>query len=182
MSIEVHILTHDTTQRIGLKYILMEYFNIPSKTSTQLNIQQLGENPTSLFFVSTQCYIEYQDFFFPRKNRTIIISKSPIKDSLSIDVFSPESEIINQISSILESFDSSTDNTTSELSPREIDVLKLIAMGLINKEIADKLAISINTVLTHRKNISSKLGIKSVSALSIYAIMNGYISEKDLMR
>ncbi len=58
---------------------------------------------------------------------------------------------------------------------REIEVLVLITKGLINKEIADKLNISLTTVITHRKNITEKLGIKSVSGLTIYAVMNGYI-------
>ena len=52
------------------------------------------------------------------------------------------------------------------LSAREIEVLVLIA---------DKLNISLTTVITHRKNITEKLGIKSVSGLTIYAVMNGYI-------
>ena len=57
------------------------------------------------------------------------------------------------------------------LSAREIEVLVLITKGLINKEIADKLNISLTTVITHRKNITEKLGIKSVSGLTIYAVM-----------
>ena len=57
----------------------------------------------------------------------------------------------------------------------DIEVLVLITKGLINKEIADKLNISLTTVITHRKNITEKLGIKSVSGLTIYAVMNGYI-------
>ena len=68
-----------------------------------------------------------------------------------------------------------TASPQSELSQREIEVLTLVASGKINKEIADALQISINTVLTHRKNISAKLGIKSVSGLSVYAMMNGYL-------
>ena len=63
-----------------------------------------------------------------------------------------------------------------DLSAREIEVLILITKGLINKEIADKLNISLTTVISHRKNITEKLGIKSVSGLTIYAVMNGYIS------
>ncbi|MDE6218264.1 MAG: LuxR C-terminal-related transcriptional regulator, partial [Muribaculaceae bacterium] len=61
------------------------------------------------------------------------------------------------------------------LSSREKEVLGLIAQGLSNKEIADRLCISVNTAITHRKNISSKLGIKSASARSLYALMNGLI-------
>ncbi|HAD02757.1 MAG TPA: LuxR family transcriptional regulator, partial [Porphyromonadaceae bacterium] len=50
----------------------------------------------------------------------------------------------------------------------------------INKEIADKLNISLNTVLSHRKNITAKLGIKTVSGLIFYAIMHGIISAEDI--
>lgn len=62
------------------------------------------------------------------------------------------------------------------LSDREIDVLKLLVKGNANKEIADKLNISINTVISHRKNISQKTGIKSVSGLTIYTVVNNIIS------
>jgi DNA-binding NarL/FixJ family response regulator len=61
------------------------------------------------------------------------------------------------------------------LSAREIEVLVLVTKGLINKEIAEKLNISLTTVISHRKNITEKLGIKSVAGLTIYAVMNGYI-------
>ena len=61
------------------------------------------------------------------------------------------------------------------LSDREIEVMSLIVQGFINKEIADKLNIGLTTVITHRKNIMDKLGLKSVSALTIYAVMHGYV-------
>ncbi|WP_319501742.1 response regulator transcription factor [uncultured Draconibacterium sp.] len=64
------------------------------------------------------------------------------------------------------------DNTLSE---REIDVLKLLATGKSNKEIAEQLFISIHTVISHRKNISTKIGVKSTAALVIYAVANGLI-------
>jgi DNA-binding NarL/FixJ family response regulator len=62
------------------------------------------------------------------------------------------------------------------LSERETEVLQLLATGLANKAIADKLNISINTVITHRKNISQKTGIKSISGLTIYAVVKKLIS------
>ena len=64
---------------------------------------------------------------------------------------------------------------TKILSDREIEVLSLIVQGLINKEIADQLNIGLTTVISHRKNIMDKLGLKSVSALTIYAVMHGYV-------
>lgn len=66
------------------------------------------------------------------------------------------------------------------LSERERDVLRCVVRGQTNKEIANTLFISINTVLTHRKNIARKLGIHSVSGLTIYAIANEIIKLEDL--
>lgn len=62
------------------------------------------------------------------------------------------------------------------LSEREIDVLRLLVTGNSNKEIADKLFISVYTVISHRKNISLKTGIKSLSGLTIYAVTQNIIS------
>ncbi len=65
---------------------------------------------------------------------------------------------------------------TSELSERELDILRQVALGKTNKEIADILFISTHTVITHRKNITKKIGIKTVSGLTVYAILNNVIS------
>ena len=62
-----------------------------------------------------------------------------------------------------------------ELSDREKEILVSVAQGLLNKEIADKHNISINTVITHRKNITRKTGIKTVAGLTVYAILNNLV-------
>lgn len=62
-----------------------------------------------------------------------------------------------------------------ELSAREKEILVSVAQGLLNKEIADKHNISINTVITHRKNITRKTGIKTVAGLTAYAILNNLV-------
>jgi len=67
-----------------------------------------------------------------------------------------------------------------ELSEREETVLKLVVIGLTNQEIADKLYLSIHTVTTHRKNITRKLGIKTVSGLTVYALMNKIVDLNDM--
>ena len=62
-----------------------------------------------------------------------------------------------------------------ELSEREKEILVSVAQGLLNKEIADKHNISINTVITHRKNITRKTGIRTVPGLTVYAILHNLI-------
>lgn len=66
------------------------------------------------------------------------------------------------------------------LSMREIEVLVQLCKGFTNKEIADKLCIGLTTVITHRKNIQEKTGIKSLSGLTVYAILNGYITASEI--
>ena len=69
-----------------------------------------------------------------------------------------------------------------QLSEREMDVLLLLVKGLQNKEIADRLNISIHTVISHRKNITQKTGIKSQAGLVIYAISNRIVPLESLGR
>ena len=64
-------------------------------------------------------------------------------------------------------------NEDVELSKREIDVLVAVAKGMMNKEIAEQMHLSIHTVITHRKNIAKKTGIKSVAGLTVYAMIKG---------
>ncbi len=68
------------------------------------------------------------------------------------------------------------DHSGEELTEREEDVLKLLAEGMSNKEVGDKLNISVHTVNSHRKNIMEKTGIRSVSGLTIYAVSKGIIT------
>lgn len=67
-------------------------------------------------------------------------------------------------------------NGDIRLTPRECDIVRAIARGLSNKEIAENLFLSVHTVTTHRRNISSKLGIHSASGMTLYAILHGLIS------
>ena len=86
---------------------------------------------------------------------------------------------LNQVARSVQSADDASD--TAPLSDREKDVLVCLSKGLKNNEIADQLNISVHTVITHRKNIVRKTGIKSVAALTVYAILNNLIEEKDII-
>ena len=70
--------------------------------------------------------------------------------------------------------------SSDALSQREKEIVAAVAHGKTNKEIADDLFISINTVVTHRKNIARKTGINSIAGLTVYAILNNIVRLKDL--
>ena len=68
-----------------------------------------------------------------------------------------------------------TNDNVDNLSEREKEVIISLVQGMTNKEIADHLCISINTVITHRRNIARKLQIHSPAGLTIYAIVNNLV-------
>ena len=72
-------------------------------------------------------------------------------------------------------FKAGTGQSSDTLSDREKEVIISLVQGLQNKEIADHLCISVNTVITHRRNIARKLQIHSPAGLTIYAIVNGLV-------
>ena len=85
----------------------------------------------------------------------------------------PDLVVIDQSS--IESRQPEASSEGGELSAREKEILVCVAKGMLNKEIADKLCLSIYTVITHRKNITRKIGIKTVAGLTVYALLNGLI-------
>ena len=96
-----------------------------------------------------------------------------------IEINDAKSKVISKMNEFAQS--EATKNDDVELSKRETDVLVAVAKGMMNKEIADQMNISIHTVISHRKNITRKTGIKSVSGLTVYALLNNLIDEKDLI-
>ena len=75
---------------------------------------------------------------------------------------------------------SESTHEASPLSQREKEVLALLVKGYINKEIADKLNISLTTAIFHRNNISEKLKTRSLGRLTIYAVLNNIVSLSEI--
>lgn len=98
-----------------------------------------------------------------------------------IDIFDDIQSIAQKLQTALRQHTDSTESPDNyNLSDREKEILVAVAKGLTNKEIADAHLISVNTVITHRKNIAKKTGIKSVSGLTVYALLNNLISQSDV--
>lgn len=87
-------------------------------------------------------------------------------------------EVVDMLASLIHTEEK--EEAAEELTPRERDVIIGVVKGMTNKEIADELFISPNTVTTHRRNIVKKLDIHSASGLTVYAIMNKLVSLQDI--
>lgn len=117
--------------------------------------------------------------FLKNKNKIVFISYS--EQSLKTDINPDEilyiSDTNTQLNDKLFQLNESdfTECTNNQLSSREMDILKLVATGMSNKEISKELFISIHTVMTHRKNITAKLGIKTIAGLTLYASINNIL-------
>ncbi len=95
--------------------------------------------------------------------------------NINIQITDPPEQIINDITSQL-TYDGVGRSYDPELlTDRELEIIRLIVQGYINKEIADKLNISVHTVVSHRKNISQKTGIKTQAGLTIFALSNNLV-------
>ena len=141
------------------------------------------------YFISWQVYLEHPAFFLPRRPKTIVLAAGEagpqLAGVLTLNICQSEKELVRSIVQLHGhghrhghpgKLPAPADLPAGhDLTAREIEVLVLVVKGLINKEIADRLNISLTTVISHRKNITEKLGIKSVSGLTIYAVMRGYV-------
>lgn len=192
---EIAIIAPNTLTVLGLQHLLEGIIPKAVIRGFRSFAELMDDTPDMYahYFVSARIYFEHTAFFLTRRLKTIVLAGGDNQPQLSgistLNIYQDEKKLIKDILTLhrqghpgkstgAHPAPSHAIGSTyeHELSSREIEVLVLIIKGLINKEIADKLNISLTTVITHRKNIVEKLGIKSVSGLTIYAVMHGYVA------
>ena len=151
----------------------------------------LDVNKVKAVFINEQILNAMQDtgVFFQLKEDTryVALTNNPgnLRNKGKFDAVlnrnDRKDDIVPVIEKLLQTEIDDTSPANALLSTREQEVLKQVAMGYTNQEIADRLHISKHTVISHRKNLTSKLGIKTVSGLTVYAVLNDLIP-KDQIR
>lgn len=187
---KIAIIDNNILAVLGLKQILQHVIPIMD-VMTFGSFEALEERGSEAFFhyfIAQNILIEHRQFFVERRHKTIVLTPGNDPSTqpagfhcLCINV--PEEQLVKSLLMLEQHAHAHGKNlpkmpqvlTSKVLSDREIEVLSLIVQGYINKEIADRLNIGLTTVITHRKNIMEKLGMHSVSALTIYAVMHGYV-------
>lgn len=191
---EIAIIDPNTLLCLGLRNLLQELIPVAVIRSFRSFDELMADTPDMYahYFVSSHIYFQHTAFFLERRPKSIVLTAGEPLPQLNavpaLNTCLSEQELVKHILRLHQHGHAEHPHRlpapadgrgerelTRDLSTREIEVLVLIAKGLINKEIADKLHISLTTVISHRKNITEKLGIKSVSGLTIYAVMHGYI-------
>ena len=184
----IAIIDSNTLSALGLKQLLQNVIPIMTVETFCSYTEFIANHPERFFhyFVAMNIVLENKEFFAEHRHKTIVLSVK-VEESLSgfhtLCINVPEHELVRSLLMLQQHAHPKGKNLPpipqvlqqKILSDREIEVMSLIVQGYINKEIADKLNIGLSTVITHRKNIMDKLGFKSVSALTIYAVMNGYV-------
>ena len=97
-----------------------------------------------------------------------------------IKIVDAPSSIVGRLRRLTETESEHLSDGGYELTDREREILISVARGRTNTEIADEHNISIHTVISHRKNITRKTGIKSVAGLTVYALLNNMIDQNDM--
>lgn len=187
---KIAIIDPNTLSALGLKAILQNVMPIMTVDIFGSLSELQANEPESYFhyFTAMSVVVENMAFFTENKRKTIVLTlsldtMSQLSDFKCLCVNVPEPELVRSLLMLEQHAHGKGEHlppmpailSQKILSDREIEVMSLIVQGYINKEIADKLNIGLATVVTHRRKIMEKLGMKSVSALTIYAVTHGYV-------
>ncbi len=188
----IAILTTNILTGIGLKTILERVF---PKADIELfaDVEQLkGSSPERFvhYFVSVQLFRLHADLFAPLRRRVILLTSGLTHEQEEgmhlLNVCNSEEQLLHDLMTMHHGahphrgMAEQTTPKSNQLTEREIDVLRRIAAGRINKEIADELGIALTTVITHRRNLMEKLHVRSVAELMLYALHAGYVEYETL--
>lgn len=189
---KVVVIISDTLRRLGLECALHDVSE-PILLDSFDSFDTFVTSTDDLYdvaFVESDLLALNGDYFISRRTKVIpIITNdepesiiSGEKDLHCIYTYWKYNKLIEKLrGTLIESRKILKNNDEKGLSIREEEVLKEVARGKTNKEIAECLNISMNTVMSHRKNITSKLNIKTVSGLTFYALINGLITGDELV-
>lgn len=179
---------------LGMKSILEKI--IPMAEVEVFNdvhaLEESGMERYFHFFTAAPLFVRHSALFRPYRRRVILLAGGSVPPELAdmrrLNILRSVEELVRDIMHMHRSVhhdahDPAPDASAAQgpvLSAREAEVLVLIARGHINKEIAQRLGIGLTTVISHRRNLMEKLGIRSVSGLTLYAVTRGYVEADEL--
>ncbi len=194
---EIAVIDANAMSAIGMATIVAEI--MPRATVRTFNsfVELTDDTPDAYFhyFVSAQIFLEHTAFFLERKRKLIVLTiglSLPMQYSgvTTLNICQPQHAVVDDLTNMYRRAHKggrtfATSNmkvapVAELLTRREIEVLRLVVRGLTNKEISDKLSVSVPTIVSHRLRITDKLGIKTLSGLAVFAIANGIVDPSEV--
>ena len=197
----IAILDENTLSSIGLATVIARMM---PKADVRLfsSFRALEEADSTArffhYFTTSALLLRHAAFFLPRRPRTIVLvhgdeTNVSLQNFHCLNVRQDEQALVRAILRLAQTAHAAhgTPPRAVEeaigprrpddvLTPREKEVVRHLVLGRINKEVADAIGVSLTTVISHRRNIMDKLSIKSLSALTIYAVMHGIVKAEEI--
>ena len=189
------IIMENTLSAMALRMLLMDIVGDNIDVVCYTSFEEFKSAESGMvphFFVSADVVFRNSTFFRDIARRTIVITEGDAPTFTqsgfhTIDAKASEQNIARQILNIHSAghrgghpHQVAITESQTVLSQREQEVLALLVKGYINKEVADKLNISLATVIFHRNNICDKLQTRSIGKLTIHAVLSGLIDINDI--
>lgn len=189
MKMKIAVIDDNTLTSIGLQHLLhdmLQHIEIVMMTTfSDIEQSETEGNSYAHYFVASRVFFEHAAFFRKHPDRTIVLvnGEMGISGIRTLNVCQSEEGLVRDImrlhshghGALGKAHPHNIQQQAALLSKRETEVAALLCQGMINKEVADALNISIATVMTHRKTIMEKLQARSLADVMIYAVMNGIV-------
>ncbi|MBP3227694.1 MAG: helix-turn-helix transcriptional regulator [Bacteroidaceae bacterium] len=209
MSPRIAIISPDTLAAIGLGTLIEEMMPA-GEVCLYASLEELAQqthadynaaaDPFVHYFISAGTLLSHARFFLPRRHKTIVLAHGAELSALpegfrTVDTHLPRPELLRALAGLHHNAHgphsahplprpttSSTDENTKKslLTRRETDVLRCLVRGLTNKGTAEALGVGLTTVISHRDNLTRKLGTRSLAALTVYAVSHGIVGVEEI--
>lgn len=197
---QIAILVPNTLSALGLSGIISRMMP-GADICTFDDFQRMKDADKGQFFhyfITSQMLLCHAAYFLARQHKTIVLVHGDETGQLpqgfhTLNVRQTEDQLVRAFLRLAQTAHSAhgaapeavrraqeTPQAPNLLTPRETEVLRRLVSGCINKEVADQLGVSLATVISHRKNIAEKLGTKSISALTIFAVTHGIVKVEEI--
>lgn len=193
MKINFAIIDSNALSGIGLQILLREIIPDGEVTVFRSYEEFVMNDPSQFvhYFVASAIYFEHAQYFLKQSRHSIVLVHGEgyphLPGLLTLNVCQDEKGMAKSLLALRRRGHAPSGQRMAEtpvpgsvLSARETEVAILLSKGYINKEVADRLNISLTTAITHRKNIMDKLHARSLADIIIYVVVNGLANVEDL--
>ncbi len=185
----IAILSPNVLMGLGLKGVLGQVLPVAEVECFNSFEEFAAAGPDRFYhyFVAAQTYLAHMAFFRERNRKCIVLTRGEGRTALAgvhtVDIYTDPERVVADLMALHHGAHRpaphpADDVAAIQLTEREQEVLRLIARGERNKQIATELNIGLSTVITHRRNIMEKFGARSAADLILTAITAGYLDEE----